>query len=78
MRIGDIVRNDWASDKNPIRFFIYTGIKGKYAFGICVTENGIEETRYYKEDVETDKFVVVGRCEYQDLIKKDLRQARGE
>ena len=75
MNLGDIVRNDWAGDGNPIKYFIYTGISGRYATGLYVSGNEIRPVRYYKEEMKTDKFVVVGHCNYRDVIIGDLKKA---
>jgi hypothetical protein len=73
MKIGTIIRNDWAGDRNPTKYFIYTGISGEYATGIALNNGNIKRLRFGKKDFVNDgKFVPVGYCGFADLIKADL------
>ena len=77
MRIGTIIRNDWASDRNPIKFFIYDGVAGKYINGLAIVDGKIERIQYYKKDfAESGKFVEVGFCDFKQYIKNHLEEAR--
>ena len=77
MKKGTIILNHWAGEKNQSKYFIYTGIKGKYATGICLIDNKIEETTYYKDDLkDKEKFEEVGFCDYKNFIKKSLNEVK--
>lgn len=78
MKIGTIVENKWAGQGNPLRYFVYTGISGKYATGISEVNGELERVRYYKEDLlNATMLVPVGYCEGFDLMKADLRRMKG-
>ncbi len=73
MKIGTIIKNHWAGYKNPIRFFIYTGIQGSYATGIYLDSGRLGKTRHYKHDIQDkSKYEEVGYCRAFDLMKSDL------
>jgi hypothetical protein len=77
MKIGTIIKNEWASDGNPTQYSIYTGVKGKYATGLVFVNGRLEPIRYYKKDFSDEtKFVPVGYCNGFDIIKQALK-ARG-
>ena len=86
MKIGTIIKNNWASEGNPAKYFIYTGIEGKYATGVCLAPAGrLEKVLYYKDDFrdaythEGEKvFESVGYCDGFDIIKADLQSILGE
>ena len=79
MRIGTIINNHWASEENPTKYFIYTGIKGKSATGITINNGKLEKTEYYKRDLD-DKtnFEPVGYCDAFEIMKRDLKKVREE
>lgn len=74
MKIGTIIVNHWAGKGNPGKYFIYTGIKGKYATGIYFYENKLHKSKYSKEDfINSGKFEPTGYCNGFDIMKEDLR-----
>ena len=74
MKIGTIVCNHWASDDNPIKYFIYTGIKGRYATGIALIEGKLERLNCYASDFkDREVFEPVGYCNAFDIIKEELQ-----
>ena len=75
MRKGTIIRNHWASDKNPTRYFIYMGIKGRFAEGIELVDGKLNTVRYHKEDfLNSEAFEKVGYCIAFDILKSDLKK----
>ena len=78
MKIGTIVLNKGAGKKNPIRFFIYTGIKGRFATGINIWNGKLEKCEYYKDDFKDKaKFEEVGYCNAFDMMKAQLQELLG-
>lgn len=79
MRIGTIVKNGWAGEGNPLKYFIYTGVSGKYATGISLENGRLIKIRYYKKDLKEtrdgeDVFQIVGYSTGIDLLKEDLKR----
>ena len=75
MKIGSIINNYWASEGNPTKYFIYTGIKGKYATGICLIDNKLEKIQFYSNDFKNSgKFEQIGFCSAFETMKEDLRK----
>jgi len=73
MKIGTIILNKWAGDNNPIRYFIYTGISGKYANGIVCVGGQLKKTQFYKHDfLNSGMFEAVGYCNAFDIMKQAL------
>jgi hypothetical protein len=73
LKIGTIVRNHWASEDNPTKHFIYTGISGELATVISYDGKKLINNKYYKNDLkDTEKYEPVGYCEAFDIMKKDL------
>ena len=73
MKCGDIVRNYWASDKNPIRYFVYIKNEGKKTKVIDWSGDRLEWSRYYTDDLhDTEKFVVVGHVPIKQILKDAL------
>lgn len=74
MKTGTIINNHWAGDSNPIKYFIYAGIEGKYAVGIYLDNGGLKKVKYDKSDVlNSDKFEPVGYCKAFNIMKEDLK-----
>lgn len=80
MKLGTIIKNNWAGSKNPTKYFVYTGVKGEHATGMCVVNGKIETQNYYKRDVLNDRenFEIVGYCDYIEFIKNALENAKRE
>lgn len=77
MKIGTIIKNHWAGgENNPARYFIYTGIKGRYVTGICLEGNRLGKIEFYKSDVKKnpETFETVGYCKAFDIMKEDLKE----
>jgi hypothetical protein len=73
MKIGTIIRNDWAGDKNPGKYFVYCGIVGKYATGVYVENGKLVDIKFNKYAFKNDgKFVDVGHCDFIGYIKGEL------
>lgn|GEM_PF-1970610 len=74
MKCGDIVRNYWAGDKNPTRYFVYLKNEGKYTSAISFDGKRLRKAQYYSDHIkkEPDKFVVVGYIDLIDYIKAPL------
>lgn len=74
MRKGTIIRNHWASENNPSRFFIYTGADGRFANGIELVDGKLNTVRYYKVDFRNkDIFEPMGHCKAFDIMKNELK-----
>lgn len=79
MKIGTIICNHWAGDKNPYKYFIYLGIEGKYAKGVALYRNKLEKVSYYARDFNNrEVFEPVGYCEGLEIMKKDLKILQNE
>ncbi|KAK9679516.1 hypothetical protein QE152_g40017 [Popillia japonica] len=75
---GTIIHNHWAGDKNPTKYFIYTGISGRYANGINWDGKELSKVSYYKEDLaDKTMFEPVGYCNAFDIMKADLKRLLG-
>ena len=77
MKKGTILHNRWASDENPTRYFIYTGINEKYATGITFNGKDLEKIKYHRKEFEDDfkingQLVAVGYCKAFDIMREDL------
>lgn len=73
VKIGTIIKNKWAGEGNPGRYFIYTGIKGDYATGFYIKNNNVKKIDFYKGDFQKrDIFIEVGFSNYMDIAKNDL------
>ena len=78
MKIGTIVLNHWAGQNNPAKYFIYTGIKGKYATGIFLNNGKLERVTCYATDFRNKEiFEPVGYCKGFDIMKEDLKSILG-
>lgn len=76
MRKGMLIRNCSASDRNPQRYFIYTGISGKYANGLTFDSKGqLEKIYFNKYDfLQEGFFEPVGYSKGFDILKEDLKK----
>lgn len=73
MKIGTIIKNNWAGDKNPSKYFIYTGIEGKYATGLSLVGGKLKKVKYYKRDFDgKEAFETVGYSKGFDMLKESL------
>jgi len=74
MKCGDIVRNYWAGDENPTRYFVYLKNDGRYTSAISFDGKRLRKAQYYSDHIkkEPDKFVVVGHVDLVDYIKAPL------
>lgn len=76
MKCGDVVRNGWAGERNPGKFFVYIGRSGKYAKGIAFNGKGnLQWNEYYSDSLKTDMYQVVGHVPIREIIKQALREA---
>lgn len=75
MKKGTIIRNHWAGENNPGRYFIYMGISGRYAVGIQYIDGKLQKVNYYKSDfADKEKFEPVGYCNAFDVMKADIEK----
>lgn len=77
MKCGDIVRNHWAGENNPIRYFIFIRNEGKYSQVVHIHGNNKLATgRYYSSDLknDTEHFKVVGYLPLKQIILESLRK----
>lgn len=74
MKVGTIIRNHWAGDRNPTRFFIYLGSSGKYVNGLGLVNGRLEKVRFYKSDFkDKNMFEIVGYSTGIDVLKNDIK-----
>jgi hypothetical protein len=79
MKLGTIICNHWASDDNPTKYFIYTGMQGEYATGICFIDGKIDKLKFYANDFrKSEVFEPVGYCKAFEIMKEDLKKIKGE
>ena len=45
MKTGTIICNHWAGESNPIKYFVYTGIKNGYGTGLYLKDGKLKEVR---------------------------------
>ena len=76
MKCGDIVRNHWAGERNPTRYFIYLKNNGKYSEVINFDGKKLRRGKYYNSSFKEnpDKFVVVGHINLIGFIKTPLME----
>ena len=75
MKTGTIICNHWAGESNPIKYFVYTGIKNGYGTGLYLKDGKLKEVRVSKKDIkEATGFEPVGFCMGFEMIKDDLRE----
>ena len=77
LKCGDIIKNSWASDRNPTRYFIFIEYSGKYAKCITLTGKGsaVRWARYYASELKNNSdgaFEVVGHLPVKESIAKAL------
>ena len=77
MRVGTIIKNNWASKENPNKYFIYAGTKGIYANGLCVEKGKVVNVRIYKTDIDDERmFERIGYCDYIGYLKEEIEKAK--
>lgn len=80
MKCGDIVRNNWAGEGNPTKYFIFIKNNGKYAQVVDFDGKRIRTSRYYMSDLKNIKtthegkpaYEVIGHIDLVDFIKAPL------
>ena len=74
MKCGDIVRNYYIGDDNPLRYSIYVKSQGKYSYGIAYDGKRLrDDIRYYSRDLKnSEKYVVVGHIDLIEFLKAPL------
>lgn len=79
LKCGDIVKNGWAGDGNPIRYFIFVESSGRYIKVLHVEgDNRLHWGRYYATDIRDNpdgKFEVVGHIPLKETIIQALKDA---
>lgn len=65
---GDIMRNDWCSDDNPLRYTVYVGREGSRFLSLDY------RGRIVRHMVSNNKMVKVGHMDSYDAFIKDLEQ----
>ena len=79
VKLGTIIKNKWAGEGNPSKYFIYTGIKGDYATGFYIKNNVAKKIKFYKKDFQKEAiFVEVGFSNYMEIAKNDLAEVVAE
>lgn len=79
MKKGTIIRNHWAGDNNPMRYFIYTGSSGSCVNGIALVSRQLRKAQYYKTDFNNrDIFEIVGQSKGFDILENDLKSCLEE
>lgn len=75
VRVGDIIRDESVSDKNPFRYAMATMIGNQMVRCAYVRKDGeIAYTDYYKYDVEKreDLFKIVGNVDLNAFLRKSI------
>lgn len=72
MKIGTIINNQFAGENNPTKYFIYTGVVGRFATGICFVDGKIEKMKFDKKRLN-NYLEPIGYCKAFDIIKEDLK-----
>ena len=79
MKIGTIICNHWAGENNPVKYFIYTGIKNGYGTGLYLQDGKLIELRVYKKDIEeAANFEPIGISKGFEVIKDELRTLKDD
>jgi len=75
MKIGTIMKNRFASNVNPRKYFVYIGVDGKYVTGIYLDDdNKLGGVRYCKDDLRNGEMLeVVGYTEAFEIMRSDLK-----
>lgn len=72
-KTGDIIKNLWASERNPLRVCIYIqqpkrlllGLNNDNTIYMCPVDNDFLK----RMESDTEHFVKIGHCELEDTIK---------
>lgn len=77
MKKGTIIRNHWASNRNPYCCFIYIGKSGKYVDVLCYDKGRLLKQQFYASDFKDNPevFEVIGESNGFDILKNDLKEA---
>jgi hypothetical protein len=82
MKCGDIVRNHYAGENNPTRFFVYIQNEGRCSKVIYFDGKRLRFSHYYSNDLKTDKFEIVDHLPIVESIKnildKHLKEATND
>lgn len=72
MKIGTILKNNWAGKGNPVAYFIYLGTSGDYIKGLYCVDGKLKKARYYKKNMKTGMIEEAGYSEGINILKQDL------
>lgn len=75
LHCGDVFRNHWAGELNPVKVFMFLKNKGETSLVVSFdeTKNEMFTSEYYTRDLKTDNhFEVIGHFAVKDLIKSEL------
>ena len=73
--IGDILLNLHASERNPLRKSVVTGINGQYVFCLCPYKKTLKRVRYYLNDVRYDEdFQIIGNIDLEKWFNNALEE----
>lgn len=73
--LGDIIKNEWAGKKNPIRYAIFLYVQNDVVIMLAyIKGKGFEKVRYSKSDIEMEKdiFRYAGHTKVFDEMKNVL------
>ena len=76
VRVGDVINNLWASDKNPLRTSIVNNIDKDFVYCIYLHKNKICKAKYSRYEVNKDAehFVIKGHINLYELLENELNK----
>lgn len=72
MKCGDIVKNNWAGEGNPTKYFIFIKNNGKYAKVVNYDGKNLRNAQYYMSDLKNIKTTHDGKPAYEIIGHIDI------
>ena len=80
-RVGDIILNEWAGERNPTRYSMVFKKSGRYVYCWYIeSKNRIGQCRLLAQDLKNNddgKFSIIGHCDIFVKIRESLEIAMG-
>ena len=73
-KVGDIIINKWASDRNPLRKSMYIG----FGFVIAYYQGHFHKTKFIDMEKDTKHFIVIGREPIVEQFKELMDKYKEE
>ena len=73
-KVGDIIINKWASDRNPLRKSMYIG----FGFVIAYYQGHFHKTTFIDMEKDTEHFIVIGHEPIVEQFKELMDKYKGE